>query len=90
MGLELSKYHIDFEPHRTFQAQVLVDFVVENTLLSAMETHEESTGPKIRRKLACCASMARQDNNIKERDSYYRAEQQGVILRSKTRVYHKQ
>lgn len=34
--LELSEYQIDFQPRKTKQAQVLADFIVENTLLSAV------------------------------------------------------
>lgn len=35
--LELSEYEIDFKPRRAMQAQALVNFVVENTLLIALE-----------------------------------------------------
>lgn len=33
--LELSEYEIDFQPRRALQAQALVDFAVENTLLTS-------------------------------------------------------
>lgn len=35
--LELSEYEIDFQPLHAVQAQALADFVVENTMLTAME-----------------------------------------------------
>lgn len=35
--LELSEYEIDFQPWRIVQAQAIADFVLENTLLTAME-----------------------------------------------------
>lgn len=35
--LKLSEYEIDFQPQRTLQAQALLDFVAENTLLTSME-----------------------------------------------------
>lgn len=35
--LELSKYQIDFQSRRSLQAQVLADFVVENTLMIVVE-----------------------------------------------------
>ncbi|KAI5657568.1 hypothetical protein M9H77_26361 [Catharanthus roseus] len=35
--LKLSEYHIDFPPRKTKQAQVLADFVMENTLLSPLD-----------------------------------------------------
>lgn len=35
--LKLSEYEIDFRPQRAIQAQALADFMVENTLLTAIE-----------------------------------------------------
>lgn len=74
--LELSKYHIDFQLRKTIQAQILADFIVENTLLSPTleNQQQENSDPEIAWSLYIDGSTGTDHQGV------------GIILKSPTGI----
>lgn len=67
--LDLSEYHIDFQPRKQKQAQILANFVVENMLLSPVtESHNPETLDP--RKAWPYMLMGPRDKNLEELGSF--------------------